>query len=116
MGLSFPVSAQKEISGAGTFKTEKEYFIYKLRGTSNDSAIVWQLAAYFESEVNRIQSFIKDEAKLKAIERDKALRSLVFFIKELGNHITRQKIDMYDIPGALQSYKDILVALINHKP
>src|SRR5690242_3163231 len=116
MGLYFPVYAQKESSGAGTLKTEKEYFLYKLRGTSNDSAIVWQLAAYFESEVNKIQSFIKEEAKLKAIERDKALRSLVFFIKELGNHISKQKLDMYDIPGALESYKSILVALINHKP
>ena len=116
LGLSFPVFAQKEASGAGTIKTEKEYFIYKLRGTSNDSAIVWQLASYFESEVNKIQSYIKDEAKLRPIERDKAMRSLVYLIKELGDHISKQKIDMYDIPGALESYKNILIALITHKP
>jgi hypothetical protein len=53
---------------------------------------------------------------LSAAEEEKAVRSLVYFIKELSMSMEQQRFEMYDIPAALQSYKSILTALLYHKP
>ena len=52
---------------------------------------------------------------MTAAEKEKAIRSLGYFMNELGKNIAQQRSEMYDIPGALESYKNILKALLYHR-
>jgi hypothetical protein len=45
-------------------------------------------------------------------EKEKALKSLVYFLKYLGESIEQQKFKVSDIPDALGSYKSLLKALL----
>ncbi len=113
---SFPVVAQPGVSADTIVTDEQKTFLRYLKGISIDSAIIEPLARDFESEVNKIYASLRLDAALSAAEKEKAVRSLVYFMKELSIIMERQKFDMYDIPGALQSYKSILTALLNHRP
>src|SRR5687768_8677870 len=112
---AFPLFSQPGVATVGMVKKEKDLFLRNLAVTSRDSSIVFPLARYFESEVNSLNTYI-NQLKLSAIEKEKAARSLVYFITELSKNIKSQKADIYEIPGSLHSYKSILTALINHKP
>src|SRR5688572_13195059 len=113
----FPVVAQPDTSSTVIIlNDEREDFLRHLKSISIDSVIVNPLAHYFESEVNSIYSFIISDTAVPTDGKEKAVRSLVYFIKELSKNIAQQKSDIYDIPGALQSYKSILTALVYHKP
>jgi hypothetical protein len=113
---SFAAFAQSNTYAAKELKEEKDRFVKQLRSTSRDSAIVNPLARYFESEVYTIYSSVMADGKLPTTDKEKAARSLVYFIQELGKGLKQQKIDMYDVRDALQSYKATLAALLYHKP
>lgn len=112
----FHIFAQSDSSLYKTLKREQENFVRHLKDISNDSVIVYPLAKNFISEVDAIYASLKSHAGLSLTDREKAARSLVYFIKELGESITQQKLDIYDIPGSLQSYRHVLEALLYHKP
>ncbi len=115
-GHSLPMYGQNSAHFAGIVKDEKDKFLVSLRNISIDSAFVDPIARSIESELTGIYTYIRGRSRLSATEKEKASKSLVFFMKELGRLITEQKFELYDIPGALQSYKNILTALINHRP
>ena len=98
------------------FQKEKNLFLRDLKAISIDSTIIHPIAGYFDSEFNKIYTSIARDNSLPIMEREKAIRSMVFFMKELGKNLEEQKVDVYDIPGALQSYKVIMQALVYHKP
>lgn len=112
----YPVAAQDGVAGVKTLKEEQERFRRGLKGIAVDSAIVNPLARYFESEVNNIRTSLQLDAALPEPEKEKALRSLVYFMNELNSSLVQQRLAIYDIPAALKSYKSVLTALISHKP
>jgi hypothetical protein len=116
--LSVPskATAQSDTFAIKIFKEGQAKFLQNLKGISKDSAIVLPLARFFESEVNKIYNTLLSDAALPVPEKEKAIRSLVYFINELGRNIKERQFDMYDIPGALESYKKLLAALIKHQP
>jgi hypothetical protein len=97
-------------------REEKGKFLRNLKNIPLDSAIINSLARQFEAETGNIYYSISNDPKLPAAEKEKAIRSLAYFTRELGRNIEQQKIEVYDIPGALQSYKSILRALVSHRP
>jgi hypothetical protein len=113
---SFPVFAQPGVSAVGVVKKKKESFLHNLTSISTDSAIVFPLARCFESGVSTIHTSITTNDKLTALEKDKAIRSLVYFIEELGNKVAKKRSGIYDIPGDLDAYNSILTALLNDEP
>ena len=48
-------------------------------------------------------------------EKEKAILSLGYFMNELAKNIARQRSEMYDVHGAVQSYKNILKALLYNR-
>ncbi len=110
------LSAQPRTLNGATVEAVKGEFTHNLKTISIDSAIVHPLADYFESEVNSIHAYLLNAVELTTIERDKALRSLIYFMKELSLNLARQNLDIYDIPGALHSYKKVLMAVLSDKP
>lgn len=111
------ISLNNPIEGSltETVRAEQKNFLRRLKTVSVDSSIINPLSRYFESEVNNIYTATITRASLPTVEKEKAARSLIYFMKQLGNNITHQKSDIYDIPGSVQSYKNLLIALMYHQ-
>jgi hypothetical protein len=110
---STPIAAR---SAVFLLKEEQDKFFQKLNYISVDSSIVYGLSGFIKSETDSIYSFILSDNALSSLEKEKALRSLGYFMQALGKSIEQQQSNMYDIPGALDSYKRILIALLYHQP
>src|SRR5437773_8208516 len=112
--LRTPLIAQPDKS-ADVLKADQENFIRQLHHTSIDSAIVYGLSRFINLKMDSIRVFILFNDALPADEKAKATRSLKYFIKELSENILKQKMNIYEIPAAFDSYKTILSALLYHK-
>ena len=97
-------------------KEEQENLIRQLHQISTDSIIVNGLSRFINLKIDSIRVFILFNNALPMDEKEKATRSLVYFIKELNQNIVKQKSAIYEIPAAFESYKTILSALLYHKP
>src|SRR6266498_5411964 len=87
---SFPGIAQSD-KPADALKEEQEKLIRQLHHTSIDSAIVYGLSRFINSKIDSIRVFILFNDALPAAEKEKATRSLVYFINELNENISQQK-------------------------
>ncbi|HEX6168854.1 MAG TPA: hypothetical protein VFZ33_04115 [Chitinophagaceae bacterium] len=115
ISLLQPFSIVAQSSAIKVFKEEQGKFFHQLNYISVDSAIVRQLSNSVKRDVDSIYSFIVSDAALPVAEKGKAILSLGYFMNELGKNIAQQRSEMYDIPGAVQSYKNILKALLSHR-
>ncbi|HMK27423.1 MAG TPA: hypothetical protein VK483_15430 [Chitinophagaceae bacterium] len=95
-------------------KEEQERFLGHLDKTSFAPGMMDSLTGYIESETESIRLFIMSGISLTDPEKEKALKSLVYFLKYLGENIEQQKFKPSDIPDALGSYKSLLKALLYH--
>ncbi|MGE5107888.1 MAG: hypothetical protein ACM3H8_10110, partial [Sphingobacteriales bacterium] len=95
-------------------KEERGSFLKDINNLSIDSDIVSKLSGFIKSEVDSIHLFIMADTMLPDTEKVKAIKSLVYFIKELNTNLSLQKFEVYDIPDALESYQLLLRALIYH--
>ena len=107
-----PILVVAQSSSTKVLKEEEGKFFRQLNGVSIDTAFVHQISRSVKSEVDSIYMFIITNAALSDAEKEKAVLSLGYFMNELTKNITRQRSEMYDIYGALQSYKNILKALL----
>src|SRR5689334_11024639 len=98
------------------FKTEQDSFLRQLRSMSKDTIIISPLARYFETDVNSIYNSISSDNSLSLADKEKAVRSLVYFMKELRTNMVKEKSAMYDVTDALQAYKKVLPALVKKQP
>lgn len=110
-----PVLAQPPSIAVNWVKEEQGRFTRDLYNNGVDSLSIPLLANYFDAEVTEIHTSIKSNRKLKELEKDKAIRSLVFFIQELNKGLAWQKINIYEIPGALKAYNSLLTAILSQK-
>lgn len=96
-------------------KEERSKFLRGLKTSLLDPNIVRRITRFGESEVDYIQQFILS-APIDDKEKEKAIRSLFSFIRILSENISQPKVEMYDIPQAVESYQVIMKKLINKKP
>lgn len=109
---SFSLKAQTGSISSRTLRDEKEKFIRHLKNVSVDTSINYALTRFMQSETDKIYTFISN-AGLPVADKEKAVWSLVYFIQHLDKNIDQGKFEIYDIPDAVQTYKDILKALVN---
>jgi len=109
-----PIFVVAQSSATKVFKEEEGKFFRELNRISIDSAFVHHLSSSVKLEVDSIYTFIINTA-LPAKEKEKAILSLGYFMNELAKNITRQRSEMYDIHSALQSYMNILKALLYNR-
>ena len=115
--LLHPLSLVAQLNtSAILLKEEKGRFLLALKSSRLDPGITSKLTRFGESEVDSIQQFLISVKTLTDTEKEKALRSLFSFIKGLSGNIMEPKLEMYDIPAVLESYKSILRTLLYHKP
>lgn len=110
------IFAQSAGSAWNLLKEEQKSFTRTLKSTPKDSSTINPIARNFETGINYTYAAVKADGSVSSNEKDKAYRSIAFFVRELRNSIEAQKIEIYDIPVLLSSYKNILNALIHHKP
>ena len=97
-------------------KEEKNKFFQELSKSQLDPNITSRLKHFAVFEVDSIQKAINSDKTSNDAEKEKAIRSLFSFLKVLSNNIYQPRLEMYDIPGTLESYKRILRSLRHHKP
>jgi hypothetical protein len=112
LSLVQPFSIVAQSSAEKVLMEEQGKFFHQLNYISIDSAIIHQLSRSVKHEVDSISIIISNVPFLSADEREKAIRSLGYFMNELKKNITQKRTEVYDIPGAVQSYKNILRALL----
>ena len=95
-------------------KEEQEKFLNSLTKISFDPGIMDSLSGYIESETEGIRNIIMSGISLSNPEKERAMKSLVYFLKYLGENVEQQKFKVADIPDALGSYKNLLKALLYH--
>ncbi len=110
----FKVIAQDSSSPVKALTEERENFLDRFTHISRDSVLIRRLSRAFELQVDSIYTFIKSGALLTDPEKEKAIRSLGYFIKELDKGVAQQKIEMYNVVDALRSYKSLLKAVLSH--
>ena len=113
----FSIVAQVYVPGevVAILKEEQYRFQQYLNYISFDPNIIFRLTRFIDSEADSIQNVIITDTLLTDNEKLKALHSLVHFIRDLADKIAIEKIEIYYIPDALDSYKEILKALLCHK-
>lgn len=109
-------AGQTGASSNNMLKDEQQKFIHYLKGISVDSVTILPLAGYFDSATTRIYQSVMSDPALTRLEKEKAVRSLGYFMTQLSNNSVQHKLDVYDMRHALKSYKDILDAVVHHKP
>jgi len=97
-----------------TVVIEQDYFIRKIKAVSADSSIVNSLVHYFQFQTDSIHKELVN-MKMNLVEKEKAVRTLIYFISELGKSIQTGVLDIYAIPRSFESYKTVLTALIHHR-
>jgi hypothetical protein len=112
LSLLQPFSIVAQSSAEKVLKEEQGKFFHQLDYISIDSAIVNQISRSVKLEVDSIYSSIISDGLLTGSEKEKAILSLGYFMNELGKNITQQRSEMYDVLAAVQSYKNILKALL----
>lgn len=110
---SISPKAQTSSIASRTLREEKEKFIHHLKDVSVDTSINYPLTRYMQTETDRIYTFISNSG-LSAAEKEKAVWSLVYFLQHLDKNVQQERFDMYDIPDAVQSYKNVLKALVQN--
>src|SRR5258705_759955 len=111
LGSFFPAAqlntaAHLNTSGA-TVMQEQERFFGHLNKISFDPGMMDSLSGYIESETESIRSFIMSGISLPDPEKERAMKSLVYFLKHLGENIEQQKFKISDIPDVFRSYKNL---------
>ena len=110
-----PLLVVAQSSATKVLKEEEGKFFRELDRISIDSILVHQLSRSVKLEIDSIYTFIISDTALKAAEKEKAILSLGYFMNELAKNITRQRSEVYDIHGALLSYRNILIALLYNR-
>lgn len=115
LSLVQPILVVGQSSATKVLKKEEGNFFQELDRISIDSTLVYELSSSVKLEVDSIYTFIMSDPALPVAEKEKAILSLGYFMNELGKNITRQRSELYDVLGALQSYKNVLKALLYNR-
>src|SRR6187200_2386268 len=86
-----PFSIVAQTSAEKVLKEEQGKFFHQLNYISTDSAIIHQLSHSVKLEVDSIPLIISDIPFLTPGEREKAIRSLGYFMNELKKNIIQKR-------------------------
>jgi len=96
-------------------REEQEIFLDYIHFIPIDSNIVYRVSVFIESEVDSIRLAINRDTSMTDKERTRAINSITYFIKELCASLAMQKFDAYDIPSAIDSYKELLRSILQRR-
>ena len=101
---------------ASILKREQRRLLRYIHLIATDSNIVDDVTRFIEPETDTIINLVMANTALADSEKTKAIQSLAYFMTEVNANIHEKKIEIYDIPRAMGSYKLLLKALVEHAP
>jgi hypothetical protein len=113
---SFFANAQHHVSPDKSLDEEKSKLLGQVDAASSDTVISDGLSRMIDSKLHKIRQSVNSDASLSILDKEKAIRSVIYFMTELHENIHERKLEMYDISEALDSYESLLRALLHHQP
>ncbi len=110
--LPMQVFSQQELSVANNLRLEQQRFVRNIQGIRLDSSIVRPIARYVDSEMSELYNEVWRDPSLTESEKEKALRSAIYFLTEVSRNLQQQKFDVYSVPLALDAYKAVLSSVV----
>lgn len=107
---------QHGLSPELVMKEEMVRLVHRIHESSIDSNIVTKLSHYVERKSDSVYQKLMNDRSLSQLEKEKAVRSLVFFMEKLGENVNERSAEMYDIRGAFETYINVLRAIIGGQP
>lgn len=115
-GENFTVHGQTSANREYIPAAETSNLLRTIQLMAPDTSARFPVIRNFQAQLNTADNFIQRKKSLKAIEKEKAKRSLVYFIHELNNYLARKKINLYELDEAFDSYQLVLAAILEHRP
>ncbi len=112
IGETFTIHGQNSLP-TPQFIAEENNFISAVQVIPGDNMQTLPIVRSFQSQLNKIKGTIDNNSQLSLIEKDKARRSIIFFMQGITRRLKERKIHLYDIPGLSDSYEIILRAIIS---
>src|SRR5688572_27712004 len=116
-GSQFPVAAQSldPSTAVALFQREQAAFLKHLDSVTQDKNIINRLSRFIEKESDSIRLAIMRDNTIQDSVKIKGIYSLVYFMDGLRENLKKQKSEVYDIPGALEYYKQLLKSFLNNR-
>ena len=115
--LSLTLGAQPEIKAAQQIvDAQQKEFRFFLGKITIDDNIKKQLQQFSGKEMDGIQNNLAHLATAPVSKRAKGIRSLSFFMKEMGRQLEDRKFNVYKIPDIIKKYRQTLTSLMNNEP
>ena len=99
-----------------TLRSDQRSFSELVNFMVHDRPIAERLTAFAGPEADSIRDAILARAGLSEAEKAKAIYSIAYFIHGMRQRLTFTKIEWYDLPEAIRSYKAVLSALLENRP
>ena len=109
---SFTSDGQNSLPSENKFAEEKKKFINIVQSIPGDSSVSFPLIRNFQSQLNFINNTLENNSTLNLIDKDKAKRTVVYFLQEVNKSIASNKISLYDLTNVVESYQKVLTALL----
>jgi len=114
--ISFAQNSTNDIKSAQqVVNVQQQQFRDWLMVAVLDPNIKKELQKFAINDVNHLQNNLQYFASAPREKRVKAIKSLSFFMKEVQQQLSDEKIDQYKIPQILKSYKVILNDLLGKR-
>lgn len=103
-------------SSISMLKREQNEFLRQLGSASIDKNITRRLSRFIETETDSIHRVILADNSIPDSVKIKAINSLVYFMEGIRESLKKQKPEIYNIPAALEFYKQFLRSFIYNTP
>ena len=100
---------------ASVLREEKKKITNLLTANSVDQAITKPLSEFVSKFTDEVYQSITTNATLTNPDKEKAVRSLVYFLTQIGEDITIRPSEIYDIASAFETYKKIINNIYQQK-
>lgn len=95
---------------------EKAILMGTIQSLSSDKNVIVPVMRNTDTELGNIQEFIRTYKKLNRIEKEKANKSLYYFINDLNKQVEQKKIHAFELTDVIKSFHLLLSAILHRKP
>lgn len=118
--LCGPLTSRAQKLGTETFvrslQADQQSFSELVRMMFLDTMLTESLLKFSKSDVDSLRDQILADSSISEDEKAKAIQSIGLFIHGIRLRLAFNKVEWYDIPAAMGSYKLLLNAILYRKP
>jgi len=112
----FTSNGQNSSIDMSLFNREWKNFLQHVQLVPADTAVSYPVIRNFELKLNNIVIVIEQNQSLNAIEKDKARRSVAYFLQEVNKNLAKNNLHLYGLDDAVVLYQKVLTTILQQKP